>query len=84
MECVIGSGQCVEEPALTWQDMDARAELEDLSISGPCDLWRRVRLDVTQHGHHVTLYHTHLLLPASYHPWGNWRGTGIQDRKSVV
>ncbi len=48
--------------SLTWQNVDATAEVEDLPVSGPGDLRRRVCLDVTQQGHHVTLNDTNLLL----------------------
>lgn len=47
---------------LTWQNVNAGAEMEDLSIFGPGNLWRRVCLDVTQQRHHVALSHTNLLL----------------------
>lgn len=47
---------------LTWQNVNAGAEMEDLPIFGPGNLWRRVCLEVTQQRHHVALSHTNLLL----------------------
>lgn len=48
--------------ALTWQDVDPGAEVEELTVPGPGDLWGRIGLHVTQQRHHVTLDHAHILL----------------------
>lgn len=58
---------------LTWQNVDTAAEQVDLPVSGPGDFWRRVRLDVTQQGHHVALDHTNLLFLAANYSRRHWK-----------
>lgn len=58
---------------LTWQDADASAEQVDLPVSSPGDVWRRVRLDVTQQRHHVALDHADLLLLAANYSRRHWK-----------